>query len=172
MIFLFPEITNHTSTTKANSSRWVKNCTIILLPHSGELKNRKGTSFSQGHTVSGIRTLCSVIVLLAKLLLTHFLPLMDHPLGLPGTGTRDIKFGGYHLLCSFFKMVRFWEPLRLLKGRMEFGTFEGQWFNTFSTFPKDKAKNTGIPKRTQQMCWDFPKKHGGFLHAKDLSRAF
>lgn len=56
VVILFPKITNHISTTWAISRRWIKTCNIILLPHFGELKNRKGIAFAQGHTMSGIQT--------------------------------------------------------------------------------------------------------------------
>jgi len=72
-IFVY-KVTIHTPTTQAVSSRWIKNCSIILLLYFGELKNRKETSLTQGHTVSRMKTLHFVISLLAKLPLKHFSP--------------------------------------------------------------------------------------------------
>lgn len=56
VMILFPKVKNHISTTWTISRRWIKPYNVIPLPHVGELENRKGIAFAQGHATSGIKT--------------------------------------------------------------------------------------------------------------------
>ena len=176
-IFVY-KVTIHTPTTQAVSSRWIKNCSIILLLYFGELKNRKETSLTQGHTVSRMKTLHFVISLLAKVPLTHFSPSPEPSLRLCSEhGRGNLRPWGCLVLCSLSKLIRLREPLRLNEGRAELCRFgmtpvQSILHSPCKLLKKDKAQQPQDTKKNSIIYWDFLKTHGELGQAKDMSTAF
>lgn len=92
VMILFPKVTNHISTTWAISRRWIKSCNVILLPHVGELENRKGIAFAQGHATSGIKTFfVPKLVYWPNCLWSTFSLSWAISQALPDTRTKDLR---------------------------------------------------------------------------------
>lgn len=152
-IFVY-KVTIHTP-TQAISSRWIKNCNVILLLYFGELKNRKETSLTQGHTVSRMKTLHFVISLLAKLPLKHFSPSPEPSLKFClEHGRGDLRPWGCLALCSLSKLIKLREPLRLSEGRAELCRFgmtpvQSILHSPCKLLKKTKPNNPRTPKSIQ-----------------------